>query len=166
MSVTEIAPSQPKGPSLVIQAVVLLGMTAAAIGLGWVSGQYLYGRESAAKVEVAAGESHEAPAKAEGDHGKASTGLEVPLPPITTNLAAPSDMWVRMEASVVFDAPQPQSLVDDIHQDLLAFLRTVKVHQIEGASGFQHLKADLEERAKIRSEGHVRQVLIRTLLFE
>ena len=45
-------------------------------------------------------------------------------------------------------------------------MRTVKLHQIEGASGFQHLKADLEERAAIRSDGHVKQVLIRTLLFE
>jgi len=166
MSVTEEAPARPKGPSLVVQAAVLLGMTAAAIGLGWVSGQYLYGRESAAKAETSANEGHEAPAKAESGHGQASAGTEVQLPAITTNLAAPSDMWVRMEASVVLDVPQPQALVDDIHQDLLAFLRTVKVHQIEGASGFQHLKADIEERARIRSDGHVKQVLIRTLLFE
>ena len=53
-----------------------------------------------------------------------------------------------------------------IHQDLLAYLRTLKLHQIEGASGFQHLKADLEERAAISSGGHVKQLLIRTLLFE
>ena len=40
------------------------------------------------------------------------------------------------------------------------------MHQIEGASGYQHLKADLDERARIRSDGHVKQVLVRTLLFE
>ena len=45
-------------------------------------------------------------------------------------------------------------------------IRTVKMHEIEGASGFRHLKEDLEERAAIRSDGHVKQVLIRTLLFE
>ena len=50
--------------------------------------------------------------------------------------------------------------------DFLAFVRTLKLHQIEGASGFQHFKADLEDRAAIRSGGHVKQVLIRTLLFE
>ena len=57
-------------------------------------------------------------------------------------------------------------MADAIHQDLLAFVRTVKMHQIEGASGFQHLKADLGERASIRSGGHAKAVLIRTLLFE
>ena len=62
--------------------------------------------------------------------------------------------------------PADPGLADAIHQDLLAFVRTVKMHQIEGASGFQHLKADLAERASIRSDGHVKAVLIRTLLFE
>ena len=89
------------------------------------------------------------------------------LPPITTNLAAPSDIWLRLELNVVLDEPPDDpGLADTIHQDLLAFVRTVKMHQIEGASGFQHLKADLAERASIRSDGHVKAVLIRTLLFE
>jgi len=43
-------------------------------------------------------------------------------------------------------APQPPALTEQIHQDLLALVRTLKMHQIEGASGYQHLKADLEER--------------------
>ena len=71
-----------------------------------------------------------------------------------------------MEVSVVYDAPQPPAMAEEIHQDLLAFVRTLKMHQIEGASGYQHLKADLEERAAIRSQGHAKQVLIRTLLLE
>jgi flagellar FliL protein len=163
MAITEeTAPQPPKGPSMVIQIAVLVAMTAAAIGLGWVSGQYLNSREP---ETAAAAEPGDAPA---GHDTPAATvqNTEVLLAPITTNLAAPTETWVRLEAAIVLDEPQPQSLADDIHQDLLAFLRTVKLHQIEGASGFQHLKADLEERAKIRSEGHVKQLLIRTLLFE
>jgi len=57
-------------------------------------------------------------------------------------------------------------MTETIHQDLLAFLRTLKMYQVEGASGYQHLKADLQERAAIRSDGHAKDVLIRTLLFE
>ena len=53
-----------------------------------------------------------------------------------------------------------------IHQDILAYVRTLKLHQIEGSSGLIHLKADLDERAAIRSDGHVKRVLIRTMLFE
>jgi flagellar FliL protein len=45
-------------------------------------------------------------------------------------------------------------------------MRTVKLPQVEGASGFQHLKEDLEERARIRSGGRVKKILIKTLLFE
>jgi flagellar FliL protein len=72
-----------------------------------------------------------------------------------------------MELSVELDQPSTDPmLANTIQQDLLAYMRTVKLHQIEGASGFQHLKADLTERAAIRSDGHVRAVLVRTLLFE
>ena len=57
-------------------------------------------------------------------------------------------------------------MAEQIQQDLLAYVRTLKLHQIEGASGYQHLKADLEERAALRSGGHVKQVLVRTMLLE
>ncbi len=57
-------------------------------------------------------------------------------------------------------------MTEQIHQDLLAYVRTLKLHQIEGASGYQHLKADLDERATLRSGGHVKQVLVRTMLLE
>ena len=79
---------------------------------------------------------------------------------------SPSDVWVRMEVSIVLDEPQGPELPGIIQQDLLSYIRTVKMHEIEGASGFRHLRENLEERAAIRSDGHVKQVLIRTLLFE
>lgn len=109
-------------------------------------------------------------AAAEGGHGAAPGGATTTLfnlAPITTNLAAPSDIWARMEVTVQFDVPPTDpTIVDMIHQDLLSFMRTVKMHQIEGASGILHLKADLEDRASVRSDGHVKHVFIRTLLFE
>jgi len=71
-----------------------------------------------------------------------------------------------MEVSIVLDEPRDPDLPGIIQQDLLSYLRTVKMHEVEGASGFRHLRENLEERAAIRSDGHVKQVLIRTLLFE
>ena len=38
--------------------------------------------------------------------------------------------------------------------------------QIEGASGFQHLREDLNERARIRSGGKVRDLVIQALIVE
>lgn len=159
-----------KGPSLVIQIAMLMAVTAAAIGMGWMSGGYLKGAHGPDVVPPATATEakHTEGEKAEGGgaHGAAGGLTLVPLAPITTNLASPADMWIRLEVSVVYDVPQPPALAEQIQQDLMAFVRTLKMHQIEGASGYQHLKADLEERAAIRGGGHVKQVLIRTLLLE
>lgn len=169
------APPAPKGPSLVVQIAVLAGLTVVAVGGGWFAGGHLRGGETAAAPEAAtpAPVSGHGPPKAEhgAADGESQTGqrnlLIVPLAPITTNLAEPADVWLRLEVSVVFDkAPEDPGLADSIHQDLLAYMRTIKLHQVEGASGFLHLREDLEERAAIRSGGLAKRVLIRTMLLE
>ncbi|WP_374940420.1 flagellar basal body-associated FliL family protein [Mesorhizobium sp. INR15] len=143
---------------------MLLVVTAAAVGMGWLSGGYLKGAGGPESVPAAPENQGKTEKSAASAPGIGPT--LVALAPITTNMASPTDTWIRMEVSVVYDAPQPQAMTDDIHQDLLALVRTLKMHQIEGASGYQHLKADIEDRAAIRSGGHVKQVLIMTLLVE
>jgi flagellar FliL protein len=155
--------SEKKGPSLVIQLVVFLVLTLLAVGGGWFTGSMLNGGQ--AEVEEAHATAGE---EGKGGHGEeAPQDLRVfPLVPITTNLADPTELWVRMEVALVFaDLPDPE-MAERVHQDILAYLRTVKARQIDGPSGFQHLKGDLDERAQLRSDGKVTQVLIRTLLFE
>lgn len=170
MAVAEPAPAK-KGSSLIVQGAVVLVLTLAALGGGWFVGNRLGAESQNAGGSAAA--HHAAPAAV--DHGDAKSGtpaetpsnpLLVPLAPMTTNLAAPDTVWVQMELALLLDAPQPPEIIESIHQDLFAYLRTVKLHQIEGASGYRHLKGDLEERARIRSDGHVKQVLIRVLIFE
>jgi len=154
-----------KGPSLVIQLAMLLAVTGAAIGMGWVSGGYLKQGDAPAPVPVAP--ENAGTAEKPAADGKPVAGpTVVQMAPITTNLASPSEIWIRLEASLLYDVPQPPEMTEQIQQDLLAFVRTLKMHQIEGASGYQHLKADLEERAALRSGGHVKQVLVRTMLLE
>lgn len=155
----------PKGPSLVVQIAMLAGVTVAALGVGWMSGTYL--KSSEAPPKPAKLDHSAKPEEAAKDEKPvAGAPVLVDLAQITTNLAAPADVWVRMDVSVVYDTPQPAETSQAIHQDLLAYLRTLKMYQVEGASGYQHLKADLQERAAIRSDGHAKDVLIRTLLFE
>nr|WP_274709360.1 flagellar basal body-associated FliL family protein [Nitratireductor luteus] len=150
-----------------MQVVALLVVTAMAVGMGWFTGGYLEERQIVKTEPTGFNDGSKAaaaPAAAEG---------EAPLPPvihaldpITTNLADPSEIWVRMEVALVFSAQPDPALAEAIHQDLFAFMRTVKLRQIESASGFQHLKEDLLERARIRSDGQVENVLFRTFLFE
>jgi flagellar FliL protein len=73
---------------------------------------------------------------------------------------------VRLELALVFKDQVDARIAEMVNQDVLAYLRTVKSRQIEGPSGLQHLRSDLDERAQTRSQGKVTQVLIRTLLFE
>lgn len=160
MAETTAAPMQ-KGPSIVIQIAMLAGLTATALGIGWGAGAYLKSLQPQAPQPPSA--------QTPSQPAIATSGLKLitqDLPPITTNMAAPVDTWVRMDVSLLIDKELPAEAVAMVHQDLLAFMRTVKMHQVEGPSGLQHLKADLRERAMLRTDGKARDVLIRTLVFE
>jgi flagellar protein FliL len=93
----------------------------------------------------------------------------VDLPPVITNLADPTSAWVRLQASVVVDrqtTTKPDVLGAEIADDILGFMKTLSLSQIGGASGLQHLREDLSERASIRSQGHVRELIIQTLVVQ
>jgi len=91
------------------------------------------------------------------------------LPPVVTNLAEPPDAWVRVQASIVFDPKvvvKPDVLAAQISEDIMGFMKTVSLTQIGGASGLQHLREDLNERAAIRSDGKVRELIIEALVVQ
>jgi flagellar FliL protein len=91
------------------------------------------------------------------------------LAPIITNLAHPSNTWIRLQAAIVFDSetsPKPDADAALIAADILAFLRTLPMEKIGGASGLQHLREELTDRAVIRTEGRVRELIIQTLVVQ
>ncbi len=93
----------------------------------------------------------------------------VDLPPIVTNLGAPQDTWVRLEGSIIFDPktlPHPEAVAGQIGDDVLAYLRTVSLRQLEGPIGLENIRQDLNERAATRSGNKVRGFLIRTLVVQ
>lgn len=93
----------------------------------------------------------------------------VDLPPIVTNLGAPQDTWVRLEGSIIFDPktlPHPEAVAGRIGDDVLAYLRTVSLHQLEGPIGLENIRQDLNERAATRSGGKVHAFVIRTLVVQ
>ena len=93
----------------------------------------------------------------------------VDLPPIVTNLGSPQDTWVRLEGSIIFDPKtlsHPEAVAGQIGDDVLAYLRTVSLHQLEGPIGLENIRQDLNERAAIRSGGKVRGFVIKTLVVQ
>jgi flagellar protein FliL len=153
---------EKKGPSLVLQLAALGGVTVVAIGIGWLAGVFLNGTIPHPETAEAHGEAPTAVSL-----GEISVAQNVVyLDPIMTNMSGPVEMWARLEAAIVFDGPPDALVAQEVQQDMMSYLRSVRSHQVEGASGLQHLRSDLEERARLRSDGRVTQVLIRALLFE
>lgn len=155
-------PAKSKGSALIMMIVGLLVLTVLGGGGGWVLGTVVAPKIKAATAAIQATE------KAAGDGKQAAAQANgiVALDPITTNLAYPSQSWVRLELALVFKGPPDTQLAQAIHQDILAYIRTVSLQQIEGARGLQYLRDDIQERVDLRSEGRVSKVMFRTFVIE
>jgi flagellar FliL protein len=157
------APSGPRSPPVLVWAgvMVALSLGAAAVGIGL--GLLLGGTPN----KDIHGAAKPPDATSESKYGGETNLLE--LPPVIANLAEPSDAWVRVQASIVFDGkavPKPDLVAAEISEDILGFMRTMTLAQIGGASGLQHVREDLNERASIRSKGLVRELIIQTLVVQ
>lgn len=163
-----------KKSGLMALLIPLVVLTAVGGGGGWVIGNMLapqvkQAEETAKAAEEAAAGEHGGEAKKE-EEGLPPISTEangvVALEPITTNLAYPSENWIRLEVALMFNGPPDVKIAEDVHQDIMAYLRTVSLQQVEGPRGFQYLKDDLQERVDLRSEGRVSRVMFRTLVIE
>ena len=141
----------------------MLGLTVVAIGVGGAFGIELVAQvKSVEPTHASDSESGGAPRY--GD----DVGV-LNLPPVITNLADSNNAWVRLQTVIVCDrkdVSKPKMLVATIAEDILAYMKTVTLAQIGGASGLEHLREDLNERASIRSNGRVRELIIETLVVQ
>ncbi|MBY6240599.1 flagellar basal body-associated FliL family protein [Methylosinus sp. Sm6] len=184
------SPAPPSSSSM--QTVVALVVaTLVAVGGGGFLGMTLVGEQPAApahgdEAKESAAASRPAPEPADKGHGGGGHGAAAPaakeaappaapkwklkeLAPIVTNLADPEMGWVRMQAAIVYDGeavPQTDLLVSQVTADIVAFLRTMTLASIQGADGLRRLHEDLSERAVIRSEGRIRELIIQALVVQ
>ncbi len=181
MEEADLGNGGPKKSSPVIMIAALAVLTLIAGGGGWLVGGMLAPKplsaEEAKIVEEAkaAIASKNAGQKPEGEAGKKDEGLPkiateangvVQLDAITTNLAYPTENWIRLEVALLFKGSPDVAMAEQIHQDIAAYLRTVSLQQIQGPRGFQYLKDDIEERVDLRSEGRVTNVIFRTFVIQ
>ncbi|KQT53592.1 MULTISPECIES: flagellar basal body-associated FliL family protein [Methylobacteriaceae] len=143
----------------------LLLVTLVAVGTGGGLGVYLLGNVEKS-VDLKKRDEADKAVKVlnyTGDLSLRSVGSAV------TNLAEPADAWVRIESSIVFKTgtlPNPDVTLAEIRADAVAYLRTMSLAQIEGASGLQHLREDLNERVAIRTKGAVRELIVESLVVQ
>ncbi|WP_149738404.1 flagellar basal body-associated FliL family protein [Rhizobium sp. RU20A] len=185
----EIAPEgevakKKSSPMVLIGAVVVLTLIAA--GGGWMIGGMVAPKpmtkemadaieavkkaEAEKKAALAAG----APADAHGGDKK-EEGLPkafteahgiLQLDPITTNLAYPTENWIRLELALAFKGEPDVKIAEAVQADVAAYLRTVSLQQIQGPRGFQYLRDDIQERVDLRSEGRITNVIFRTFVIQ
>lgn len=162
-------PPAKKRSGLVVTIAAIVGVTAVGGAGGWFVGKMLAPQVEPPKV---AKKAEEKPAEGGEDKEEGLPRLATEangvfqLEPITTNLAFPTDRWVRLEVALLFKDKPDAKLAETIHQDIAVYLRTVSLQQIEGPRGFQYLKEDLEERADMISEGKVSRLMFRTFVIQ
>ncbi|MBB4005039.1 flagellar basal body-associated FliL family protein [Aurantimonas endophytica] len=150
-------------------AVAILTLVAGAGGtlVGWLTG----GTGAPATAEPVA--AAPAPALSPRSDIAAAEGSNlplrlIPLKPVVTNIYAPANAWLRIEASIVVEddgSIDAEILAAEIEADTLAFLRSLQLAQVEGTRGLLHLRDDLRERAKLRSPAVV-DYLIQAMVAE
>ncbi len=149
-----------KGGGLPIIPILLVTLLGAGAG-------GFFGMQAPGLLSTAPGDEHK-PEPAKADPAAAKINIRE-LAPITTNLASPANTWIRLEAAALMKedlGEQRGPLLSKLAEDIVAYLRTVPLDQIEGASGFQNLREDLNDRVRLRSEGKVTELIIQALVIE
>lgn len=147
----------------------LIGMivvTIIAVGFGAGFGFFLDGQM---KGEAKAEAPKEEPVVAQPEKSNVpNTAKLIAMAPIVANLAEPSDVWIRIEASMLIDGLQEggDALAAQVAEDFVAYLKTTPLAQFEGASGFQNLREDFLDRATIRDSAHIKDVIIHGVVLE
>ena len=152
-----------KKGSMLGTLIPILVLTVAAGGGGALIGTQIAAVARSAAEKAAGGPESQKPASAP----IASNQALRELVPIVTNLAFPEGISIRLQTAIVYDktdAPQIDVIATKIGEDVLAFVRTLTLAQIQGSSGLQALRDDLNERAVVRSDGKVRELLIEMLV--
>ena len=130
-------------------------------GFGFYLSDFLKKEEPPKKTAQAAKKDEEKPNPTKG------TRL-VEMTPIIANLAEPKSSWIRIEASLVIDREfeEVQALIGKISEDITGYLKTTTLVQFEGGSGFQNLREDLNERARLRGGKDVKEVIVHGVVVE
>ena len=95
--------------------------------------------------------------------------LEIQVPSIIVDLDGEPRKKIRLDLSLdplAHGDPKTGSLKNEVREDVIAYLKGLKVTDIQGVRGFQNLREQLDDRAKIRGRGAILGLLIGGLVIE
>jgi len=169
MAVIESEGAAQKKGSLVLTIAAIAGLSLVAAGGGWYLGMLIAPQKKAVEKTAVMHIEHDKRKQEQAEKNEQISTEDngvVLLQPLTTNLAYPSETWIRLEVSLQFRDKPDVATAEAIHQDLMTYIRTLSLQEIQGARGFEHLRDDLEQRARLRSRGRVERLMIRTFVIE
>lgn len=162
-------PKKKESPlGLIIGLVVI---TVIALGAGWFLGGQLGGSSAPPeKPEAKAEESEKTEKKEEGEEEEqVAAGPIIKLEPIIVALPDDNNTFLRVELVLI---AKPETDINNaetklkLTNDISAFIRTLTLNQISGPSGYLHFREDLLDRARLTTEGAVKELLIMSLVAE
>ncbi len=158
----EVAPKK-KG-SFLMGLLGVLAVTLLAGGAGGGLGIYLAGAIEATVAEKLKDKPEDEPQLLySGDM------VLQPVGPVVVNVADPADVWIRLETAIVFPngaLENPEVTAGEIREDIMALVRTMPLSQLQGPSALQHLRDDLNDRAAVRTDGKVSELIIETMVVQ
>ncbi len=108
-------------------------------------------------------------AKAEPVPGRfPSDAIELTVPSVITDLDTDPKMRARLDVSIIVahGTPQSTTLIGEVREDMIAYLKGLTVADIQGVRGFQNLREQLDDRARVRGRGTILGLLIGGLVLE
>jgi flagellar basal body-associated protein FliL len=176
-----------KKRDLMATMVVVLLLTLIGAGVGFALGTFMGDKNDASHPNVSQDQSPENEGEISSDGSQShptdtavydQTSIEtVPsdelilasFPAVLTTLESPKGKWIRMEGSVVIrkSSEKPvELLAEQAAEQILSYLRSVTLSQLESPSGILGLRDDLDETVRTLSGGDVRGILIHGLVIE
>jgi flagellar FliL protein len=97
-----------------------------------------------------------------------SDAREIPIPSIIVDLKGEPASRIRLDLSIiaVHGTAETGVLKDEVREDVIAYLEGLTIADIQDARGFQNLREQLDDRAKIRGRGAILGILIGGFLVE
>lgn len=97
-----------------------------------------------------------------------SDAIELAVPSVITDLDSDPKVRARLDVSIIVahGTPETTTLLGEVREDVIAYLKGLSLSDIQGVRGFQNLREQLDDRARVRGRGAILGLLIGGLVIE